>query len=363
MLRVPEEVLRSRYARFQEGIKALGLDAAVIRTLSTFIYLAGVRWLRPALIIPAEGEPLAFVARGEEEGFKEMTWIKNVETFVEGGELMSKVSSYLKGMKAKKVGMEFGVERDAYIFFFETFKRLNRGVEVVDVSELIDSLRIVKDSFEKQFLREAGLKAKTAFEKALNSIKPGVSETEIAAEVYSTLYRMGSEEPLVYVNAGPHPRVHSEPLSTVKVVEGTTVTVVISADHYRYYVNKSASIPVGSLGETGTKALRCMEEAFEIAVEQTKVGVRFIDVMKKLDEIYTKYGMLEHRVVGYVHSVGLKAEETPITTIVPKHRSMSIKPSMSLAMVHAPILLPGVGQVKKEETFMVNEDGGLTQIT
>jgi len=363
MLRVPEEVLRRRYLKLQEGIKALGLDAVVVRTLSTFIYLTGIKWLRPALIIPADGEPLVFVARGEEEGFKQMSWIKNVDTFVEGGELMGKVSSFLRSIGARKVGMEFGVERDAYILFFETFKRLNKGVEVVDVSDLIDSLRMLKDDYEKQFLREAGAKAKVAFEKALNVIKPGVSETEIAAEVYNTLYKLGSEEPLVYVNAGPHPRIHSEPLSTVKVVEGTTVTVVIDADHFRYYVNKSASIPVGSLSEAGVKALKCMDEVFNTAVEQTKVGVRFADVMKKLDEIYAKHGMLGYRVLGYVHSVGLKVEETPITTILPKHRFMEVKPSMSLAMVHAPILLPGVGQVKREETFIVEEDGRLTQIT
>lgn len=363
MYRFPEDVLRSRYRRFQEAIRSRGLDAAVVRTLSTFIYLTGIKWLRPALVVPAEGDPVAFVARGEEVGFKEMTWIRNVETFTEGGELMGKVSGFLRSLNAKKVGLEFGVERDAYIFFYETFKRLNKDVEIVDISDIVDELRMYKDDLEKQYIREAGRRARAALEKAVDIVKPGISETDIAAEAYSTLYRLGSEEPLVYVNAGPYPRIHSEPLSTVKVREGTTVTIVVNADHFRYYANKSLSVPVGDLSEAGRRALKCMDEAFEVAARETRPGVKFVEVMRRLDEIYAKYGMLEHRLLGYAHSVGLKVEETPITTIVPKHRFIEVRPSMALAFIHAPIVIPGIGQVKKEETFIVREDGSLEQVT
>jgi len=358
-MKFPEEVLKGRVARFQEMLRTKGIDAAMIRTLSTFAYFTGVKWLRPALLIPAEGEPLAFVAKGEEEGFMKRTWIKSVETFTDGGDLMRKVAGSIRSNGYKTVGLEYGVERDAYILFYEMFKRLNPQVTVVNVSEIVDDMKMIKDEYEIEAIRIAGLKARSALEKVISEIKPGMSETEIAGEIYSILYKQGSEKPVVYVNAGPHPRIHAEPFHDIRVVENTFVTIIVSADHNGYYANKSVTIYIGQPSGLAEKALKCMMEVYEKAVELTKPGIRFIDVMMELDKIYAKYGLLEHRVQGYAHSVGLKIEETPITTILVKHRFITIRENMALAYVHSPIVINGLGQVKIEDTFIITSGGGV----
>jgi len=122
-LSFPEEVLKSRLVAFQEKISSMGLDGVMLRTLSSFKYFTGMKWLRPALFIPPSGEPLAFVVKGEEQGFMERTWIKNVITFIDGGDLIAKVVNTLKAHKVRKVGMEFGIEKDAYTLFYEMFKK------------------------------------------------------------------------------------------------------------------------------------------------------------------------------------------------------------------------------------------------
>ncbi len=362
-LRFPAEVLISRYRRFQELLRREGIDAVMLRTLSSFTYFTGTKWLRPALLVPTEGEPTAFVARGEEDFFRERTWVKDVVTFTEGGELMAKVSRTIRERGYKRVGLEFGLERDAYILFYEMFKKLNPKVEVVDVSKLIYELRTTKDKYELESIRRAGKVASKVMEHVLSIVKPGVSETEIAAEAYYKLYSSGCEEPHVHVNVGPAPRVHSEPFRDVKVKEGVFVTVIIGADYNRYYANMSRTIYVGRASGTAEKALKCMNEVYELASKLTKAGVRLIDVMKELDKVYAKYGLLDYRVVGYAHGVGLQVEEPPITTIVPQHRIVEVKPNMVLAFVHAPLLLKGLGQVKVEDTFIVREDGELEKVT
>jgi len=362
-LRFPAEVLMSRYKRFQELLRREGIDAAMIRTLSSFTYFTGTKWLRPALLVPAEGEPTAFIARGEEDFFRERTWVKNVVTFTEGGELMAKVSRTIRERGYRKVGLEFGLERDAYILFYEMFKRLNPKVEVVDISKLIFELRIIKDKYEIESIRKAGEVASRVMEHVLSIIKSGVSETEIAAEAYYKLYGSGCEEPHVHVNVGPAPRVHSEPFRDIKVREGVFVTVIIAADYNRYYANMSRTIYIGKADGTAEKALKCMNEVYELASKLTKAGVRLIDVMKELDKIYAKHGLLDYRVVGYTHGVGLQVEEPPITTIVPQHRIVEVKSNMVLAFVHAPLLLKDLGQVKVEDTFIVREDGELEKVT
>jgi len=363
VLRFPAEVLRQRLQRFQDELKAKEIDAAMIRTLSSFAYLAGVKWLRPSLLIPAEGEPVVFVAKGEEDGFREASWIGNVVTFSEGGDLMTKVSSAIRKAGYKVVGLEYGVERDAYILFYEMFKRLNPGVKVVDVGPILAEMRSIKDQYELEAVRKAGKIASKAVEAALESVRVGASETEIAAEAYAELLRMGSEKPVVYVNAGPQPRVHAEPFRDAKVEEGTFVNVTIGADYDWYYANISRSVFIGQPGEKARKAIKCIDEAYEYAMSETRGGVKFMDVIMGLDEIYSKYGFLEERVVGYAHGVGLQVEEYPITTIVPKHRFARVQPGIALAMIHSPLMLKGLGQVKLEDTFIVGSDGRLEKVT
>jgi len=53
-------------------MKAKRVDASMIRTLSSFTYFAGVKWLRPGLLIPAEGDPVAFIFKHEVEPFAEI---------------------------------------------------------------------------------------------------------------------------------------------------------------------------------------------------------------------------------------------------------------------------------------------------
>jgi len=363
-LSFPEEVLKSRLVAFQEKISSMGLDGVMLRTLSSFKYFTGMKWLRPALFIPPSGEPLAFVVKGEEQGFMERTWIKNVITFIDGGDLIAKVVNTLKAHKVRKVGMEFGIEKDAYTLFYEMFKKVNKDVEVVDVGPILADMRLLKDDYELNAIREAGRKATKAMEKALDIIRLGVRETEIAAEAYATLYRSGSEEPRVLVNAGPHPRIHSEPSSDSIIKENTFVVIVIAADHGGYYANMARTLFIGRKpNDLAIKAMKCTEEVYERATELTKPGTKFADVIRELDKVYNAHELKDRRIVGYAHGVGLQIEETPITTILPVHRFMEVKPRMVLAAVHSPIMCEGLGQIKKEDTFIVKENGELEKVT
>ena len=58
--------------------------------------------------------------------------------------LLAKVSKIIRERKYRKIGLEYGVERDAYILFYEMFKRLNPHVKVVDISEIIADMRMIK---------------------------------------------------------------------------------------------------------------------------------------------------------------------------------------------------------------------------
>jgi len=356
----PPEVFNLRLRRFQEVLRDKGLDCAMIRTLSDFKYFTGTKQLRPALLVPSDGVPMVFLAKGEEGGFLERSKLRNLEvvTYADGGELMGKVTSAIRSLKARRVGMVFGVERDSYVLFYEMFKRANRDVEVVDVGSILAEMRAVKDSYEVEAISRAAEVSSKVLKGALSAIEEGVSELDIAAEAYGLAFRLGSEEPHIYVNSGPHPRVHAEPLKGITVRKGVLVTVVVGADYDGYYANASASTFVGGpRPDEVEKALTCAVRVYEDAVALTKPGTKPIQVMNYLDAVYSRYGLLDRRLGGYLHGVGLQVEEFPITTIVPAHRAIELKVGMAIALVHTPIMLPGYGTLKVEDTFVITEQG------
>lgn len=346
------EVFKKRVERFQELLRKNEIDGAVIRTLSTFVYFTGTKWLRPSLLIPAEGDPLVIVAKGEAELFKQRSWIENVIEFQKTEDLMANVTMWIKRNGYSRIGMEFSVERDAYILFYELFKKLNPEVEIVDVRGLSMELRMIKDKWELENIRKAGKIAVKGMKVAEEEIKPGKTELEVAAEIMRELMLNGSEEPKVYVSATP--RAHAEPFRDVKIREGSIVSVVIGADWNRYYANITRSFPVGEISERAKNAMEAMEEAYITSAENTKPGVRFIQVEREIEKIYKSRNLGDYYITGYTHGVGLLIEEDPITTIVVPHRAMEAKEGMVLAMVHAPLMIPE-GAIKKEDTFILNK--------
>ncbi|ADT83825.1 M24 family metallopeptidase [Thermococcus barophilus] len=351
-MREKAEIFKKRVEKFQRLLKENEIDGAVIRTLSTFIYFTGTKWLRPSLLIPAEGEPVVIVAKGEKELFMQKSWIENVKEFQKTEDLMAMVTMWIAKNGYSTIGMEFSIERDAYILFYELFKKLNPGVQIEDIRHLSMQLRMIKDDWELENIRKAGKIAVKGMEVAMEEIKPGKSELEIAAEIYRELMLNGSEDPKVYVSATP--RAHAEPFRDVRVEKGRFVTVVIGADYNHYYANLTRSFFIGEPNERAKNAIEAMEEVHKIALEKTLPGVTFSRVERDIAAVYREKGLQEYYITGYTHGVGLLIEEDPITTIVVPHRAMKAREGMALAIVHAPLMVPE-GAVKKEDTVILGK--------
>ncbi|WP_456397801.1 M24 family metallopeptidase [Palaeococcus sp. (in: euryarchaeotes)] len=348
------EIFKRRLERFQERLRENEIDGAVIRTLSSFIYFTGTKWLRPALLIPAEGDPIAYVVRGEEKLFKRKSWIEDVVEYQKVEDLMAGVVGWIHRNGMNRVGLEFGVERDAYLLFLKVFERLNPGIEIVDVFGITMSMRMIKDEWELENIRKAGKIAQKGMKAAEDVIKPGMSELEIAANIVRELMLNGSEDPKVYVSTTP--RAHAEPFRGLKVPENGVVTVVIGADWNHYYANMARTFVVGDPGERVRRAIEVKEEAYNLAIEETKIGIPLASIEKKLTSFFKERGFGDAYLAGYTHGVGLLIEEPPITTIVVPQRATKVQENMVLAIIHPPLMI-SEGAIKHEDTYLVRKRG------
>ena len=350
---IGREDVKRRVERFQQLMRENNIDASMIRTLSSFTYFTGLRWLRPALLIPAEGEPAAFIFQYEAEEFMEKTGIRNVKTYRKAEELMKAVSGTIREAGFKKVGFDYSVERDSYVLFFELFKRLNAQVEVVDVHALIMQLRMVKEQNEIEAIKHASRIAEAGLRRAVDTIDVGKTELEVAAEAVSEMMRKGAENPHIHVTTGPKPRVHAEPRSWVKIKHGDTVQIVVSADYEGYYSNITRTVFLNGLSEEKRKAYEVFMEARLTAEENLKPRTKLIEIETLIRKLLENRGYGNYYVTGFTHGVGLLTEEDPITTIVAPHRQYEAVENMVLAFIHAPLTIPNIGTIKFEDTYVV----------
>lgn len=308
---ISQETLKRRVERFQRLMRQRNIDASMIRTLSSFAYFAGVKWLRPALLIPAEGDPTAFIFKYEAEEFMEKSWIGNVETYMKAEELMRGVSGAIRESGCERVGFDYSVERDSYVLFFELFKRLNAQVEVVDVHALIMQLRMLKDQSEIEAIRRASAIAEAGMQETVGAIDIGKTELEVAAEAVSEMMRKGAENPHIYVTTGPKPRIHAEPRNWVKVKPGDTIEIVVSADYDGYYSNITRTVFLGGLPAEKRKAFEVFMEVHREAEENLKPGTQLIKIEELLRKLVEDRGYGDYYVTGFTHGVGLLTEEAP----------------------------------------------------
>jgi len=348
--------VKRRVKRFQQLMKQNDIDASMIRTLSSFTYFTGLKWLRPALLVPTEGDPTAFIFKYEADEFIEKTGIENVKTYTKAEELIKAVSGTIRESGYKRIGFDYSVERDSYVLFFEIFKKLNAQAEVVDVHALIMQLRMVKEPNEIEAIKQASRIAESGLRKAIDTVDVGKTELEVAAEAISEMMKKGAENPHIHVTTGPRPRVHAEPRSWAKIRSGDTVQIVISADHNAYYSNLTRTVFLNGLSAEKRKIFEVFMEAHNTAEEYLKPGTKLIEIEKRIRNLIEDRGYGDYYVTGFTHGVGLLTEEDPITTIVAPHRQYEAVENMVLASVHAPLTVPNVGTVKNEDTYVIKPE-------
>lgn len=89
---------------------------------------------------------------------------------------------------------------------FELLTRAHPHTQFTDSSAAFEVLRAHKSAEELAGVRESTYIAERCFERLLELVRPGITEREIAAEMYRTMYLLGGEDPLfLSMSAVPRP--------------------------------------------------------------------------------------------------------------------------------------------------------------
>lgn len=247
-----------------------------------------------------------------------------------------------------------------YADFLKYQKALN-GVELIPTNDLVESLRLVKDTEELSFIRQAVHQADLAFSHILEFIKPGITEREVAFELEYYLKRIGAEKmpfPIIVASGERGSLPHGQASDRV-LKEGELVTMDFGSCCQHYFSDMTRTVALGSVSPRQEEIYQLVLQAQEQAAAVIEAGLTGRQVDQVARDLIKEASCGEFFGHGLGHGVGLMVHEGPTLT----YRKEDLLHAGMVVTVEPGIYIPEWGGVRIEDMVLIKDGGGevLTQ--
>ncbi|WP_321520141.1 Xaa-Pro peptidase family protein [uncultured Bacteroides sp.] len=363
----------------QEKIRILmvqsDIDAALICCNVNILYTCG-QVINGYCYLPAVGEPLYFVKRPSGLRGSHIHYLRKPEQIAEL--LKEKDIPFPKTLMLEGDELSF-TEYTRLASIFPDAKSVNG-------TPIIRNARSIKTDVEIELFRQAGAAHTRAYNQIPSIYRGGMDDRQFSIEIErimrlegclglfrvfgqsmeiffgSVLAGNNAEAPSPYDFAlggkGLSPALPGG-LNGTKLEKGTTVMVDLGGNFNGYMCDMSRVFSVGKVSEEAYKAHQvCLEIQSEV-IAMAKPGAVCETLYNKSIDIVTKAGFKDQfmgtkqqaKFVG--HGIGLEINEAPV--FAPRVKQ-ELQPGMVFAL-EPKIVLPGVGPVGIENSWVVNEHG------
>jgi Xaa-Pro aminopeptidase len=228
-------------------------------------------------------------------------------------------------------------------------------VRWVKGSGAVENLRAIKDANELANMRGAAAIASQVFESILPTIRPGVTELEVAAEVEYRLKRAGASGPSfeTIVAAGKHTAwVHARP-SPKRLRKNELVMVDQGAILRGYCSDMTRTVFLGRAPSRVRRLYRAVADAQEAAKQVIRSGIRAEQVDSAARQVLRRNGLARYFIHSTGHGLGLEVHELPRLgkgeqTVLQAGMVMTVEPG---------IYLEEVGGIRIEDDLVVTATG------
>jgi Xaa-Pro aminopeptidase len=237
--------------------------------------------------------------------------------------------------------------------FLELDEKLGAGVRLRPVSGLVERLRMVKSSSEIDAIRESVQTNSRAFDQAIRSIRPDMTETGLAAELEYRMRQNGAERPAfeTIVASGARTALpHAQP--TVEKVH-KLLLVDMGCMQAGYASDMTRMLHLGRPGPQTRKLYQAVLEAQLAALAAVRSGTKAGEVDRAARKVLKAHGFDKAFVHSTGHGLGLEIHEAPRLgkkdeTVLETGMAITIEPGA---------YIEGVGGVRIEDTVVVTDSG------
>lgn len=311
-------------ARLHAALEEQGWDGLVVSSPENFAYLAGfvvpsqplMRWRHAAVVLPAGGDPAVMCIGVEEAMVRRRSGAAEVAVWDEFDEdPMVCLAGLLQrlGLGQGRLGVELGFLPAAD---FARLKKAASAVNWASADQWLARQRQVKTPDELDLLTRLSRISDASIGGALQAVKAGDTEMDIAAALADGIYRGGAEDfKLLIVATGPRSQLANVGPTQRVLQEGDVCRVEIFAVSQGYHAGVCRTAVVGSPPREAVSIWAKLVECREVLLDAIRPGVSSRWVWDRFEELFAPLGLPLFSFVG--HGIGLSLHEDPYLS--PRH--------------------------------------------
>jgi len=308
----PEE-LAARHDRATAGVGGAGLDGLLIFRQESMYWLTGYDTAGysqfQCLWLGVDGDTVLVTRSSDVRQARRTSTIGDIRLWVDaaGANPAATLRAELGGRV--RPGMRIGVEYASTTLNAQRGRLLDAAFadcRLEDATTFFDRFRVVKSPAELDYVRQAGRIADQAWLNALAACRPGNSESEIVAEIYSTVIRAGGDPA-----AGRFVCGHGDDALMCRYFTGKgtigaqdQVTIEFAAAFRHYHAALMRTALTGSAGAGHRRMHDANVEALALCRDTLRPGRTYGDLFEAHAAVLDRHGYRHARLNACGYSLG-----------------------------------------------------------
>ncbi|MBI28401.1 MAG: Ectoine hydrolase [Alphaproteobacteria bacterium MarineAlpha5_Bin11] len=348
-----QEEFKERVNKTKLEMSNRGLDVLILCDPSNMYYLTGYDawsfYVPQALIVSlSDDSPIWFGRKQDANGARITTYLENNNIIGYAEKLIQSPPSHpfddLTSFLQKKNldNKNIGVEMDSYYYTAESHNRLVSQCPNANFHNaylLVNWIRLVKSEKEILYMKQAGKLVELGMQRAYDSIKPGIRQSEVSGNIHQTLIsgdkNMGGEYSgltIILASGSAASAAHLTP-SDKKFSNNEGTIIELGGVKNRYHCPMARTVFIGKPDEKIQDTMKITNESIENAIKNTKPGNTAHDVAVAFWDVLSKYGLEKESRAGYSIGVGYPPDWGEHTLSIRKNDMTELKPNVTFHLM------------------------------
>lgn len=306
------------------------------------------------LVVFADADPFLFTPALEAEDARSSGWSCEVYSYQDHEDPFDLIARAIENSASsiKTIGLEEDV------LPIKRYKELSSyfmDSQYVDVTSLLQQMKLIKTKEEYAKMREAGKTADLALKIGYQSLREGITEQEVAAEIEYQLKKEGVPEMSFSTEVlfGDHAASPHGVPGNRRLKKGEFVLFDLGTMHEGYASDVTRTFAFGEVSEKEKEVYQIVLNAHTLALEAVRPGVTASELDHIARQVIEEAGYSEYFTHRLGHGIGQSIHEYPS---IMEGNDLEIQEGMCFS-IEPGIYIPGSVGVRIEDCVCVTKDG------
>lgn len=349
--------MKERIERFKAWMEGQGIDVSIILKPQDVAYLSGWAPVCSGIVVFRKGPSVEVcIWLDAPDGKRNHVPLRMAGYRFPESSMAEKVVELIS--QRPTASRIIGIEKDFMTLrFWETIQKAFPGASFVAVTRALDEMRAIKTAKEIRYLKKATAMAEAGMKAALASVRPGVTEIDIASEAEYAMRKAGSEGVAfgTLVASGPRALLAHPYASSRKIGQRDVVVIDLGAKYQGYSSDLCRTAFTGDPSRKQREFLKLLLQAQEAAFRAARPGVKTGTLYEEARKVLAGHGYDRDLPNDIGYGSGLRQSE--FFPVILKGGQDVLQAGMVIALFQTTSYLRTLGGIRVEDQIIVGEGG------